>query len=68
MDSVDYKLQLEQAARNIRSKWQLSKVISLLYEQVKYCVRGSNSLTDIFLAIDEFSKGAFLVLSSLHCI
>ena len=68
MDSVDYKLQLEQAASNTRSKWQLSKVISLLYEQVKYCVRGNNSLTDIFLAIDEFGKGAFLVLSSLHCI
>ena len=46
-DSVDHMLLLEQLV-TYGVKGNFSKVISLLYEQVKSCARGSNSLTDVF--------------------
>ena len=46
-DSVYHKLLLEQLV-TYGVKGNFSKLSSSLYEQVKSCVRGNNSLTDIF--------------------
>ena len=46
----------------------LSKVISSLYEQVKSCVRGNNSSTDVFPCNREVRQGCLLspVLLALY--
>ena len=58
-DSVDHKLLLEQLV-TYGVKGNFSKVISSLYEQVKSCVRGNNSLTDIFPCNRGVRQGCLL--------
>ena len=58
-DSVDHKLLLEQLV-TYGVKGNFSKVTSSLYEQVKSCVRGNNSLTDIFPCNREVRTGCLL--------
>ena len=66
-DSVDHKLLLQQLV-TYGIKGNFLNVIKSLYNQVKSCVRGNDSLTDIFLSNRGVRQGCLLspVLFALY--
>ena len=66
-DSVDHKLLLQQLV-TYGTKGNFLKVIKSLYDQVKSCVRGNDSLTDIFPCNRGVRQGCLLspVLFALY--
>ena len=66
-DSVDHKLLLQQLV-TYGIKGNFLKIVTSLYDKVKSCVRGNNSLTDIFPCSRGVRQGCLLspVLFALY--